>query len=172
MAHEDPAPMQPPLEGVTANAQQPARKDRRPLQFSLRTVFLAMTGLSVVCAGLFAGPSWAAFVTAYCLLLAVPIILATVAIYERGYRRTFCVGALFAAVWFAYGLEQCWLYVLDGLFYGFDRVSLSVGPEITRWGICRVVGVGLVIVLVSGLLTVIVRRLVEAGQDPAFSRRW
>jgi len=163
MAHEDPTPWQPPLDGKTDIAQRMIRSERQPLQFSLRTIFIVTTGSCVAFAGLF-GPPWAAVVTACSLLLAIPIALTTIAIYSSGYRRTFCIGAMFPAGAMVFsGLPNLILTFMLYRVPSFQGRALLGYDDRVRIAIA--VGVATVAILASGVLAVGVRWLVEAERD-------
>ena len=118
----------------------------------------------LACAGLFAGPVWAVVLTAYCLLLATPVTLTMVAIYGGGYRRTFCIGAMFPAGILLLHGGQTGLAVLTYRMGGMSG-SLAASDRLT---IGITLGVAMVAVVGSGFLAVAVRRLVEAekGAQP------
>ncbi len=66
-------------------------------QFSLKTMFLATTGVAVGMSLLFAAPRIVNLIAATCFFLLLPAVLTVVLVYGRGYQRTFCIGALFPA---------------------------------------------------------------------------
>jgi len=86
-------------EEVATNTQQGnlPPTDRRPWQYSLRTLFAVTTLVAIVSSLLFASPGWVRYVTGVSILLAFPAGLTVVLIYGCGYVRTFAIGALFPA---------------------------------------------------------------------------
>lgn len=168
MAQEDPA-VYPAEDDVAARCQDTDQPQLGPLQFSLQTIFVVTIVLSVMFAGLFGGSAWVALGTACCLLLAVPITLTVIAIYDSSYRRTFCIGAMFpAGAMFYSGLPNL---ILTFQLY---RTPLPLGGAILapgdRWRIGIALGIATVAILASGLLAVGVRWLVEAEQNSQPSR--
>jgi hypothetical protein len=66
-------------------------------QFSLSTLFIVTTLVAVSCSLLWTMPNVTATFSLLAVSLALPAVFTTVLIYGRGYRRTFCLGALFPA---------------------------------------------------------------------------
>jgi hypothetical protein len=68
-----------------------------PLQFSLRSMFILTTVVAVFCSGLFACPGLVRFLTLLAWMIFLPTTMLAVAIYGRGYLRTFSIGGFCAA---------------------------------------------------------------------------
>ena len=146
MDHAEDSPVHPP--------------DYRPrFQFSLRTLLILMTGLAILLSGLFGGPGWLALCTVCVLLIAVPMVLTSVLIYSRGYRRTFCIGALFPAGSTMTVLSPLsFPYMMMGAFDG-----VGADPA-TRLVILASLTVYSMLVIVFGLAAVWIRRMVEPAR--------
>ena len=86
-----------PADGLQDAALPHATDGQGPWQFDLKTLFLVMTAMAVALSLLVAVPPIVRFISAGFLVLALPLVLTVVLIYGRGYRRTFCIGALFPA---------------------------------------------------------------------------
>ena len=71
--------------------------ERRPFQFSLRTMFIVTTLVAVACSGLFAPVLPVVVATILGLIVLVSVALTVAVVHARGYLRTFCVGAIFPA---------------------------------------------------------------------------
>ena len=91
---------------------------RRPfLQFGLGTMLWITTATAVVCTIMFRVPTQFAEPSMLFISVALPAVLTTVIIYGRSYQRTFCIGAMFPAVFFL-------LFILSG---GMDRTQFGRG---------------------------------------------
>ena len=66
-------------------------------QFGLSTMLIITVMVAVSCSIFFRMPNVPATFAMLAVSLALPAVLTTVLIYARGYRRTFCLGALFPA---------------------------------------------------------------------------
>ena len=66
-------------------------------QFGLSTLLIVMVLVAVSCSLFFRMPNVPATFALLTISLALPAVLTTVLIYAAGYRRTFCLGALFPA---------------------------------------------------------------------------
>ena len=75
--------------------EQGPEVERRPFQFSLRSMFIVTTLTALVCGGLFAPQMPAVIGTITVLAILVPMCMTIAIVHARGYRRTFCVGAIF-----------------------------------------------------------------------------
>jgi hypothetical protein len=135
--------------------------DRRPFQYSLRTLFIITTVLAILCAGLFAVPHWLRLVTAAICLFFIPLILVPCILYCRGYRRTFFIGALIVVGPLVL-VEMFLVYtsVFSLLFYDSDPGVSPYIPGIVFFGI-------LFLSLIAGLTTLFVRWIIESAQRKA-----
>jgi hypothetical protein len=152
-------------DGSTGIASGPRRRKRRPLQFTLRTLFILTTLTAALCSALFATPVWFAISTVGLLALLIPIGLIVAIIHARGYFRTFCTGALFPAippllVGLYFGAAICWLTPGDV----FSSLGSSFGPadQLHEFHLHLAVGVGtfLGLMLLCGSFAMLVRWLV------------
>jgi hypothetical protein len=71
-----------------------ASNERRPFQYSLKTLLIATTVVATICAGLFTGPEWTRLLTLLIWLIIYPSALVAMVIYGRNYMRTFAIGLL------------------------------------------------------------------------------
>jgi hypothetical protein len=78
----------------TQNSTTPAQPGR-PLQYSLKTLLLVTLGTAVGLAIVVSSPNVIAAPMIICLTIAIPALLTVVVVYDSGYRRTFCIAALF-----------------------------------------------------------------------------
>ena len=69
--------------------------ERFSFQFGLSTLLIIMVLVAVSCSLFFTIPNVPATFALLAISLALPAVFCTVLIYGRGYRRTFCLGALF-----------------------------------------------------------------------------
>ena len=135
-----------------------------PFQYSLRTMFIVMTALAVVLSGIYAGPPWVSILTGLALGLLAPMVLTIGIIYGRGYARTFCIGALFPAALI--------LIALTPGYIDFPRVigwedyyrTYRSSDEILPWRVALSIFVAGVMIVVSGLVAVGIRWMIEAPQ--------
>jgi len=134
-------------------------------QYTLRTMFIVMTVLAVALSGIYAGPPWASMLTGLALGLLAPMVLTIGTIYGRGYARTFCIGGLFpAGLIFIALIPQCIDFVPRVI--GWERYyrTYPSSDEILPWRVALSIFVGGVMVVVSGLVALGVRWMVEAPQ--------
>ena len=75
----------------------PGAPAERPFQYSLRDMLIVTAVFATAFSLLIGSPGIVRFVTAACLTVLLPAMLTVALIYSRGYRRTFCIGALFPA---------------------------------------------------------------------------
>jgi hypothetical protein len=131
-----------------------------PFQYSLRTMFIVMTVLAVALSGIYAGPPWASILTGLALGLLAPMVLTIGIIYGRGYTRTFCIGGLFPAGVILIALIPAYVdFVPDGVV----RPSYPPSDE-TPWRVALTIFVAGAMILVSSLVAVGIRWMIEAPQ--------
>jgi hypothetical protein len=146
-----------------------------PLQYSLRTMFVVMTVLAVALSGIYAGPSWVSMLTGLALSLLAPMVLTIGIIYGRGYGRTFCIGGLFPAGLIFIALIPESINFVPRVI-GWERYyrTYPSSDEILAWRVALSIFVAAMMIVVSGLVAVGVRWMVEAPQRrrerEAFSR--
>jgi hypothetical protein len=115
---------------------------QKSAQFSLRSMLIATTVLALLCASLVLfGSEVLAFVV-WIFELAVMSAFGTIAIYSRGYRRTFWAAALFGAA--------------ATLYFGIPRyAALTLTQMLIRPLL------GFAAAAVSGTVAILTRRFVE-----------
>jgi len=125
------------------------------LQFSLRTAFI-VTMLTALALGLVCAMP-ADYLPVVLLLLHIPaaMVFAVLAIYSRGYWRTFAIGACFPALLFFISP-----FAFQILYYNLDEFSESSVVARRLIALAYLVGAFLVF-LAHGALAVFVRWLVE-----------
>ena len=135
-----------------------ANPRRGCLQFSLRTALLVMMLAALTLGVLFAVPT--DYMPAVLLLLHTPaaMIFAVLAIYSRGYWRTFAIGACFPA--FFVFISP---FLFQILYYDLDEFSENSVVLQRLIALAFLVGAFLVF-LAHGALAVLVRWLVESQQ--------
>jgi len=128
---------------------------RRPLQYSLRSMFVVTTAAAIGLSLVVASPDWLLVLLSAILALAIPMVLTVALIYGRGRLRTFAIGALFPA-----GAVVVIMFTEGPPFFGMR--SALVGLELERrfFLMFFLVGAGAVSVA-FGFLAVWVRRMVE-----------
>jgi hypothetical protein len=138
-------------------ARIPPGAPRPFLQFGLGTMLWITTAVAVVCTIVFRIPTECAVPLSLFISLALPAVLTTVIIYGRSYQRTFCIGAMFPAVFFllsillSSGMTNLSRWNLSGVnLPGFEDFAF-------RTVVCSFWGSNLLI----GGVCVGVRRLVE-----------
>lgn len=127
-------------------------------QFSLAKMFVLTTLVAAACSLLFAMPDWTAFPLMVLAGLVIPPALVTAIIYGRGYPRTFAIGALFPTgpfllVTYYQAIETFSLWYRNGLD------NTRVQSDILEMRI--MLGAIWVCAIVSGLVCLLTRRLVE-----------
>jgi hypothetical protein len=134
--------------------------EARPFQFTLRTMFIVTTAVAVALGGLSTPLRGVQGATLLYLALVAPMMATIGLIYGRGYMRTFSIGAMFPA-----GLV---------LFYAFVFVMDDIGPPRRFWEdqaphreIVPVVAFVLAIIVLTGLLAMGIRWMVESPQREA-----
>ncbi len=136
---------------------------RGKVQFSLRTAFVLMTLSAATLGALFAAPSEEPAVILFLVLIPFPMVFTIAAIYSRGYRRTFAIGAAFPVFLVLVGSLPAQI-----LFYYLDE-ALEVAdddPAMIRL-VVLLYALGAVLLFVAhGALAVLVRWLVEQRQEP------
>ena len=141
---------------------RPSGVPPRPFQFTLRTMFLVTTVVAVVLAGLSAPErwEWVRFLTLFYLTVAIPLVLVTALIYGRGNVRTFAIGALFPAgaiLWIA-----AWWAVVNLTSPPQPALlSLPDDAESRRLMLALGTAIAAALILLSGIIAVVVRRMVE-----------
>ncbi len=80
----------------------------RPWQFSIKALMVVTAGTAVALTIVVSLPNVIAVPIMFCMTIVIPALLTVVVVHGPGYRRTFCIGALFPA-----GLA---LYVTGWLF--------------------------------------------------------
>jgi hypothetical protein len=133
-----------------------------PLQYSLRTMFIVMTVVAVVLSGVFAGPGWFSLLTGLVLAVLAPMVLTVAIIYGRSHLRTFCIGALFPAGVVFIAVVPL---LFDLTYFIAQRPRRIVGASgETGWFVGVSIVVAGAVIVVSGLVAVGVRWMVEAPQ--------
>jgi len=147
---------------------QPGRR-RRPLQYSLRSMFVLTTAAAVGLSLLVAGPHWLIMLVLVIVALAIPMLLTIALIYGRGAIRTFSIGALFPAGAVAISVIPIFFFPpFLGRFGPPGRLNLE-----ERFLLTFFLVVACAVMVGFGLLSVWGRRMVEAmsgqrtrGSDP------
>ncbi|MGD0899023.1 MAG: hypothetical protein ABR915_14380 [Thermoguttaceae bacterium] len=132
----------------------------RPFQYSLRSLLGLMTLLSVLLAAVYTTPPWLGIIVVDYFSVLTAVVLATIAIYGRGYQRTFAIGTLIpagVAAWSCGWLLVSWAPDFTGVGVTFDWSPNEDG--LFQWRLSVLCFAGLV--LLSGLLAMVVRWLVE-----------
>ncbi len=89
-----PAPASPP------RAAAPVQSTRKPLQFSMRTLLIVVTVIAVASALLsYFGASIIIIAVGVVTMMVVPVCLGTLALYCRGFRQTYFIGAFAGALY-------------------------------------------------------------------------
>ena len=130
-----------------------------PLQYSLRTMFIVMTVLAVALSGIYAGPPWVSVLTGLALGLLAPMVLTIGAVYGRGYARTFCIGGLFPAGLILIALMPEYVDFIPHGIWGYYPTSGEI-----PWRVGLSIFVGALTIVVSGLVAVGVRWMIEGPQ--------
>jgi hypothetical protein len=132
----------------------------RPWQFSLGSLLAIVTAAAVASSLLITMPSVYSTPALVFITIVLPAVLTTVAVYGRGYKRTFCLGALFpAGTMLVCTASMVFVHVVSAYQNDIKDVTKfmdKVGPYYRpfvgfTWGACLIVGV----------LCMIVRRLAE-----------
>jgi hypothetical protein len=132
-------------------------------QFSIGSMLAATAVVAVTCSLFFSMPNGVATPALILITLALPCVLTTIAIYGRGYQRTFCIGALFPAG--AMLVCTSLMLLIHSISAYQNSVSQwktfvdKVGPYYRPY-----VGGAWVSSLLFGLLAVVVRLLTEQGR--------
>lgn len=126
----------------------------RRSQFSLRTLLLLPVFLAAICSVLFATPPVVSVVEVVAFSLILPPALTTVVIYGRGYKRTFCIGALFPAGMLFLIASYVGLAMCAGGNFDMSDIAPMRGYLIA----------GLSAVAACGLISVAIRWGLEAGR--------
>lgn len=138
----------------------PSEPPPRFLQFRLSSIFVLTFLVAVACTLLFSMPPMPGLLLLLVFSVVLPAVLTIIIVYGRGYRRAFCIGAMFPAV-----LTLLPLAVLSAILFiepnGFDFYQSRL-TEDTNWLWFRVyVGSFWILSVMVGLICVGVRRLVE-----------
>jgi hypothetical protein len=133
-----------------------------PPQYSLRTMFIVVTAVAVVLSGVFSGPGWLSVVTGVVVAVLAPMVLTIAVIYGRGYLRTFCIGGLFPAGVVLLAARTL-LFDLTYTIAGRPHPILGVSRE-AGWFVGACILFAGVAIVVSGLVAVGVRWMIEAAQ--------
>lgn len=135
--------------------------ERRPFQYSLRTLFIITTVLAILCAGLFATPDWIRWIIAALCLFFIPVIFISSVIYCRGYMRTFFIGALITVgplvavkVYFSF-----W-FIISFFESSSDSGFAPFMPGMIFFGI-------IILSMIAGLTAMLVRWIIESAQRKA-----
>jgi hypothetical protein len=140
----------------------------KPFQFSLRTMFILTTVVAIVCGGMFAPWDWLQYLTLFFLGVTIPMTIVVALIYSRGYARTFWIGAIFPA-----GVILLF-DVIEGSPLALFTRSVSGGaysggtyndPFLVRLMIGVSIFAAIVMILLSGLIAVGVRWMVESSRQ-------
>ncbi|MBN2578494.1 MAG: hypothetical protein JXB10_05835 [Pirellulales bacterium] len=136
----------------------------RPWQFSLGALMAVITAAAVACSLFISMPNVYATPALIFISVGLPAVLTTVAVYGRGYKRTFCLGALFPAgtmlvctgfMTFVHVVSAYQNNVRSVMEF-IDKVGPYYRPFVGfAWGAC----------LIIGLLCMIVRRLAEGRAE-------
>jgi hypothetical protein len=89
---------------------------RRRFQFSLRTLFVVSFLFAIFCAGIFSNYDAVRYLTLLVMVLSYPIVLLGLAIYARGFLRSFGIGAAVAFL-------PCYLWGGIVVFYALILVQ-------------------------------------------------
>ena len=150
MDEPDPAPAE-------RDESLPSETPSRSLQFRISTMLWLTLVVALACSLFFSIPAVAGLPLLLAFSMVLPAVLATIAIYGRGYQRTFCIGAMFPAGVLLFTLGFLHILILDGPASGFIRFT-----DDARWlGLRVIVGGSWGLSLLAGLICVGVRRLVE-----------
>jgi hypothetical protein len=137
-----------------------AEPERISFQFGLSTLLAIMAVVAVSCSLMFTMPNAPATVALLAVSLALPAVFTTVLIYGRGYRRTFCLGALFpAGVMLVCSSLMILIHAISAYMNEIDiwvQFADKVGPYYRPF-----VGTAWVASILIGLLCVLVRLLTE-----------
>ena len=136
--------------------------DAGSAQFSIGSLLVATAVVAVTCSLFFSMPNGVATPALILITLALPCVFTTIAIYGRGYQRTFSIGALFPAG--AMLVCTSLMLLIHSISAYQNSVSRwttfvdKVGPYYRPY-----VGVAWVSSLLFGLLAAVVRWLTERG---------
>ena len=116
-------PLPPPAPASPPRAATPSQLPQKPMQFSMRTLMIAVTVVAVLAAIFsFTGAMPLLLIGLIAILFVGPVCLGTLALYARGHRQTFFLGA------FAGSLSSFYLSTMllrySGEFYAL--IALTV----------------------------------------------
>ena len=109
---------------------QPSRPRR--FQFSLRTLFIVSFLFAIYCACIFSNFDGIRFLTLLLTLMAYPIVLLTIAIYAKGYLRSFGIGASIAFIPFLLLGGILVFYTLFVIFAMQQGGSSNIDLDLTK----------------------------------------
>jgi hypothetical protein len=135
-----------------------------PFQYSLRTMLIVMTVLAVALSGIFAGPPWASTLTGLLLSLLATMVLTVGIIYGRGYGRTFCIGGLFPAALILIAYKPDYMDLVRAIGWQDYYGTFGSPDEILPWRVALSIFVAGVMIVVSGLVAMGVRWMMEGSQ--------
>jgi hypothetical protein len=149
-----------------ANEVRAAEPERFAFQFGLSTLLMLTVLVAVSCSLFFSMPNKPATIVLILISLALPAVFATVLIYGQGYRRTFCLGALFpSGVMMVCSSLMIMIHAISAYQNNVDiwvQFADKVGPYYRPF-----VGTAWVASILIGLLCVLVRLLTERSNRTA-----
>jgi hypothetical protein len=142
------------------NEVRAAEPERFVFQFGLSTMLILTVLVAVSCSLFFSMPNKPGTIALMVITLALPAVFATVLIYGRGYRRTFCLGALFpSGVMMVCTSLMVMIHAISAYQNTVDtwtQFADKVGPYYRPF-----VGLAWVSSILIGLLCVLIRLLTE-----------
>ena len=137
--------------------------DRRPWQYSLRTLFAVTTLVAITFSLLFASPGWIRALGCVCLVTALPLLLTLMLIHGSSYARTFSLGALFPSGVYLLAITFTLGYLTLILIMDEPGVQFVDFEEFGHWP-AFFLALDLVLSVVFGLVAVSIRWWVESPQ--------
>jgi hypothetical protein len=142
---------------------QTERSNRR-VQFSLRSLFVLMAVVALLCGLLVAGSPAVRWCTGLALLLLLPLVWTVMLIYGRGYQRTFAIGAMFPGGIVLVYVSITFYYVALGMLYNVPATTWHdlrdfVGQSATT--LAGIAGVELVLSILFGIVATGLRWMIE-----------
>jgi hypothetical protein len=142
----------------------------RPFQFSLRTLFVVVTIVAVLCSGLLASPPWGRKLTLAFLALTSPVVFIALVIYGRGYLRAFAIGGVIALAPLAVTIASYGLEMFAGMFTGDGMLDALSQDSGSGYWEATVVAAYTGITILFGLLVMSVRWMLQPPEQPHASR--
>ena len=104
----------------------PVPSSPRRFQFTLRTLFIVSFLFAIFCAGIFSSFDGIRALTLLLTLMTYPIVLVALAIYSKGYLRSFGIGASISFLpFFVLGGVVVFYYILIVLTNGSPAIDLD-----------------------------------------------